>query len=95
MKIIANKSTESKANAVKASIDFMYQKINEIDTSIGLVNTFWKGADSDSFVKKYNEAIIKLREYHSSFEDYYEYLLKIYSIFEAFEETYSKKIDLS
>lgn len=95
MKIIATDSIKTKANDVKECIDFMSERVKDLNLGIGLINTFWQGADASSFVKKYDEALIKLREYQTTFENYYDYLLKIYDIFEAFEDTYNKKIDIS
>ena len=95
MKIVVTDSINAKAKEIKECIDFISQKITEINISIGLVNTFWKGTDANSFDQKYDEAIIKLKEYQNSFETYYHYLLKIYDIFSSFEDSYNKKIDVS
>lgn len=93
MKIVATSSINSDAAKVKKKIDEFSNDISQIQDVINIIPQAWQGKDATSFINKYNEALVKLKKYEVSFNDYYKYLCKVYDIFNALEEAYNRPID--
>lgn len=94
MKIKASKEINSDAAKLKEYVNIISKNINSLQGYMSVIPQFWKGKDSESFVKKYNTAIVELRKYEKNFNDYYKFLTKVYDIFSTLDEKYGVSINL-
>lgn len=92
MKIKISSSLNSDAANINNSIKNFSNDINSLVNFISGVSLFWSGSDADSFCKKYNEAITKLKEYEKAFKEYQNYVSKVQPIFGTLDESYNKNI---
>lgn len=93
MKIVISNGLTNDVAQIKNNLDEYSKKIGELQNVIDAIPQYWQGADAASFIKKYKEALTKLKSYETSFEDYYSYLSKVYGIYNALNEAYDKEIN--
>lgn len=94
MKIVAANSINSDAAKIKEHIDRVSYDINFICDYVDFLPQMWSGDDGKKFVDKYkNEVLPVLREYEKNFNEYYNFLTKVYDIFRTLDENYNKPIN--
>lgn len=96
MKIIATNDILLDANDMKInSINEIISHIKSVEEIINILPKVWSGADEESFHNKYiNEVIPTLKEYQKQLDNYYEFLKKVYDLYETLDDVYSKNINL-
>ncbi len=95
MKIVAASSINSDAAKIKEYIDHLNYNINFIKDYIDALPQMWTGDDAKRFVNKYrNEVLPVLKQYEKSFNEYYNFLTKVYAIFRTLDENYNKPISV-
>lgn len=93
MKIVATSDINSDAAKIKGHLDKLTYYINYIQDYIDGMPQIWSGDDADAFVNKYkSEVLPTLREYEKNFNEYYNFLTKVYDIFKTLDENYNKPI---
>lgn len=94
MKIVATSGINSDAAKIKQYINKLSYDIKFIQDYIDYLPNIWSGEDEKQFANKYQtEVLPTLREYEKNFNEYYNFLIKVYDIFKALDANYNKPIN--